>query len=158
VASAEPYGVTPEKTVFLLIIELVKKTGSHAITIYPSIYIYIYLSIYIYIYLSMTLQHFVGLWPLFSFFIIYTVGRTPRTGDQPVARPLLAHTEKPKQNKSTQTSMPPVGFKPTIPVFELAKTVHALDGAATLIGAMQTQDTLITIQALFNACKTALAA
>jgi hypothetical protein len=30
--------------------------------------------------------------------------------------------------------MPLVGFKPTIPVFELAKTVHALDRATTVIG------------------------
>jgi hypothetical protein len=38
------------------------------------------------------------------------------------------------QNKRTQTSMPRVGFQPTIPVFELAKTIHALDSAATVIG------------------------
>jgi hypothetical protein len=30
--------------------------------------------------------------------------------------------------------MPSVGFEPTIPVFERAKTVHALDGATTVIG------------------------
>jgi hypothetical protein len=30
--------------------------------------------------------------------------------------------------------MPRVEFKPTIPAFEQAKTVHALDGAATVIG------------------------
>jgi hypothetical protein len=30
--------------------------------------------------------------------------------------------------------MPRVGFEPTIPVFERAKTVHALDHAATVIG------------------------
>jgi hypothetical protein len=30
--------------------------------------------------------------------------------------------------------MPEVGLEPTIPVFERAKTVHALDGAATVIG------------------------
>jgi hypothetical protein len=30
--------------------------------------------------------------------------------------------------------MPHVGFEPTIPVFEWAKTVHALDRAATVIG------------------------
>jgi hypothetical protein len=30
--------------------------------------------------------------------------------------------------------MPQVGFQPTIPVFERAKTVHALDRAATVIG------------------------
>jgi hypothetical protein len=28
--------------------------------------------------------------------------------------------------------VPPVGFEPTIPVFEWAKTVHALDHAATM--------------------------
>jgi hypothetical protein len=35
--------------------------------------------------------------------------------------------------------MPRVGFEPTIPVFERAKTVHALDGAATVIGEGITQ-------------------
>jgi hypothetical protein len=30
--------------------------------------------------------------------------------------------------------MPQVGLKPTIPVFELAKTVHALDRAAIVTG------------------------
>jgi hypothetical protein len=30
--------------------------------------------------------------------------------------------------------MPQVRFEPTIPVFERAKTVHALDRAATVIG------------------------
>jgi hypothetical protein len=30
--------------------------------------------------------------------------------------------------------MPLVGYKPTIPVFEQAKTFHALDHAATVIG------------------------
>jgi hypothetical protein len=34
-----------------------------------------------------------------------------------------------------QTSMPGVGFEPTIPVFEQVKTVHALERAATVIGA-----------------------
>jgi hypothetical protein len=32
--------------------------------------------------------------------------------------------------------MPLVGFEPTIPEFERAKTVHALDGAATVIGTL----------------------
>jgi hypothetical protein len=44
------------------------------------------------------------------------------------------HTGQHKQNKRTQTSMPLVGFEPTIPVFERAKAVHALDRAATVIG------------------------
>jgi hypothetical protein len=40
------------------------------------------------------------------------------------------------QNKRTQTSMPRVGFEPTIPVFEWAKTVPALDRVATVIGTL----------------------
>jgi hypothetical protein len=81
----------------------------------------------------MTLQNFVGPWPIFSFLILYTVGRTPLTGDQPVARPLPTHTTQ-IQNKGTQTSMPGVGLEPTISVFERAKTVHVLDRAASVIG------------------------
>jgi hypothetical protein len=51
----------------------------------------------------------------------FTDGRTPWTSDQPVARPLPKH----RINAYThQTSMPWVGFEPTIPVFERAKTVH----------------------------------
>jgi FAD synthase len=38
------------------------------------------------------------------------------------------------QNKHRNTSMPRVGFKPTIPAFERVKTVHVLDRAATVIG------------------------
>jgi hypothetical protein len=78
--------------------------------------------------LSMALQPFVGPWPLFfSFLIFYTVGRTPLTGDQAVPRPLSAQTTTQTQNKRTQTSMPKVGFEPTIPVSEQVKTFHALD-------------------------------
>jgi hypothetical protein len=55
-------------------------------------------------------------------------------GDQPVARPLPVHRTAQIQNKRTQTSMPQVGFKPTIPVFEQEKTVYVLDSAATVIG------------------------
>jgi hypothetical protein len=47
-------------------------------------------------------------------------------GDQPVVRPLPARRTKQTQNKRTQTSMSQVGFDPTIPVFERAKTVHVL--------------------------------
>jgi hypothetical protein len=38
----------------------------------------------------------------------------------------------------TQTSMPPVGFELRILVLERAKTVHALDRAATVIGMCRT--------------------
>jgi hypothetical protein len=58
------------------------------------------------LYLSVVLQPFAGPRLLFNFLILCTVGRTPWTGDQPVARSL-----------PTQTSMPRVGFEPTIPVF-----------------------------------------
>jgi hypothetical protein len=40
------------------------------------------------------------------------------------------HTEQHKHRINAQTSMPWVGFEPTTPVFEPAKTVHALDRAA----------------------------
>jgi hypothetical protein len=63
----------------------------------------------------------------FNFLIFYTVGRTPWTGISPSQN--STNTEK-----RTQISMLQVGFVPTIPVFERAKTVHALDRAATVIG------------------------
>jgi hypothetical protein len=69
---------------------------------------------------------FVDLGRFFSFLILYTVGRTPWTGDQPIARPLPTHRTTQTQNKRTQTSMPRV-------VFKLTKTVHALDRAAAVI-------------------------
>jgi hypothetical protein len=40
------------------------------------------------------------------------------------------HTRKQKM----RTYMPVVVFEPRVPVFELAKTFHASDGAATVIG------------------------
>jgi hypothetical protein len=77
----------------------------------------------------MALQPFVGPWPLFNFltFFFYTDSRTPWTEIQPVARPLSTCRTTQTQNKRTQTSMRQVGFEPTIPVFELTKTVHDFD-------------------------------
>jgi hypothetical protein len=92
-----------------------------------SIFIFIF-----YIYGSTAI--FLDLGRFSSFLIFYTVGRTPWTGDQPFARPLLAHKTAQTLNKRTQTSMPQVGFEPTIPVFERTKKVHNLDRAATVIG------------------------
>jgi hypothetical protein len=60
----------------------------------------------------------------FSFLIFYTVGRTPWTGVQPVARSLPAHRTAQTQNKCTHTSKPRVWFEPTIPLFERAKTAR----------------------------------
>jgi hypothetical protein len=78
--------------------------------------------------------HFFGSWPLFSFLILYTVCRTPWAEDQPIARSLPTHRTTHTQNERTQISMCRVGFESTIPVFERAKTVPALDRAATVIG------------------------
>jgi hypothetical protein len=66
----------------------------------------------------------------------FTDGRTPWTGDQLVARPLPKHrTTQTQTNAHThQTSMPWVGFEPTIPASKRAKTVHALDRLVTVTG------------------------
>jgi hypothetical protein len=69
-----------------------------------------------------------------SILIPYTVGSTPWTGDQPVATPLPTRRTTQPQNKRTQIFMPRVGFEPTIPAFERAETVHALDREGTVIG------------------------
>jgi hypothetical protein len=60
----------------------------------------------------------------FSFLIFYTVGLL---GLGISASLLPAY-------RTAQTPMPQVGFEPMIPVFEQAKTVHALDCVATVIG------------------------
>jgi hypothetical protein len=83
--------------------------------------------------LSIALQLFVGLDRFFSF-LIYTIGGIPWTGNKPVTRPLHAHRTAQTQNGRTQISILQMGFEPTISVFELAKTVHALDRAAAVIG------------------------
>jgi hypothetical protein len=84
------------------------------------------LSIYLSIYLSMALQPFVGLGRSVSFLILYTVGRTPWTWEQSVASPLPTHRTTRTYNKRTQTSMPRVGFEPTSPAFERAKTIWSV--------------------------------
>jgi hypothetical protein len=71
----------------------------------------------------MALEPFVGLWPLFHNLPLLGRGISPSQG-------LYA------QNKCTQTSVPRVGFEATILAFELAKTVHASDRAATVIDAL----------------------
>jgi hypothetical protein len=98
-------------------------------SIVKSYYYYYY---YYYYYASTALL--LGLGHFFSFLILHTIGRTLWTGDQPVAMPLPTHRTTQTQNKRTQTSMPWVGFEPTIPAFERAKTFHALDRAANVIG------------------------
>jgi hypothetical protein len=113
---------------------------SICLSIYLSIYLSVCLSIFLSVYLSIHLSACVWLWsPLldvdrFSVFLfLYTFGRTPWTGDQPVATPLSTHRTTHLQNKRAQTSMPRVGFELTTPVFERAKKVHASDRAVAVI-------------------------
>jgi hypothetical protein len=87
----------------------------------------IYLSIYLWLYSPC------GPCPLFQFFNIYIVGRTPWRGDQSVARPLPGRRTTQTQNICTQTAMHRMVFEPQIPVFERSKTIHALDSAVTVI-------------------------
>jgi hypothetical protein len=89
-------------------------------------------SIYLWLYTPL-----LDLGRFFSFLIPYTVGSAPWTGNQPVARPLPTHRTTETQNKYTQTYMPWLGFEPTIPAFEWAKTVHVLDRAASVIGKLR---------------------
>jgi hypothetical protein len=77
----------------------------------------------------MAQQPFVGPWPLFQF-------HNPihnRLGNKPVASPVPTLRTIQRVNKRKQTYTPRVGFEPTIPAFKRAKTVHALDCAATVI-------------------------
>jgi hypothetical protein len=55
---------------------------------------------------SVALQTFVGPWPLLHFHnLCYTDGRTPRTSDQPVARPLPTHTQQHKHRINAHTDI-----------------------------------------------------
>jgi hypothetical protein len=105
------------------------------LSIYISIYLSICLSVYLSVYLSIYLQYFCCTLAIsFSSLILYTVGWTTWTGDQPVTRPLPTHRTTETQNRRTQTSMPWVGFEPTISVFQRTETVHISHPAATVIG------------------------
>jgi hypothetical protein len=96
------------------------------------------LTFYLFIYFFfMALQPF-GPSSLFQFLNpIHSRQDSLNGGDQPVARPLPTHRTTQTQNKSTQASMPRVGFEPTTPVFKRAKTVRALDRAKTVIGGVR---------------------
>jgi hypothetical protein len=97
-----------------------------------SAYFYLFL-IYLTIHPSIRLYSLLLCLGRFFNFLIFTVGKTSSTGDQPVpSQGRYLHAGQQKQNKRTRTSMPQVGFEPTIPVFKWAKMVHVLDGAATV--------------------------
>jgi hypothetical protein len=67
-----------------------------------------------------------------SFLILYTVVGLFGWGINPLQGRYL-HTEQHKHRINAHTSMPRVGFEPTIPVLKRAKTVHALDRMAIAI-------------------------
>jgi hypothetical protein len=80
---------------------------------------------------SLALQPPWALASAFQFHDHFTDGRTPWTSDQLVARPVPKH----RTNTYThQTSMPYMGFEPTVPASERTKTLHALDRSATVTG------------------------
>jgi hypothetical protein len=83
--------------------------------------------IYLSVCLSVYLQSFLDLGRFFSFLILYTVGRTPWTGDQTAARSIPTHRTTQTQNKHTQTSMTWAGFEPTNPALDRATTAIGLD-------------------------------
>jgi hypothetical protein len=83
----------------------------------------------------MALQSFAGPWPLLQFRnLFYTVGRTPWTSDQPVARPLAAHRSTQQHNKRTHRHPCLEWDSNPLSAFELTETVSASDRAATVIG------------------------
>jgi hypothetical protein len=89
------------------------------------------------IYSWMPLQPFFGPWPLTQFrnHFLQPVGLLGRVISPSQDHYIYTGQHKHKSNAYThQTSMPSVGFEPTIPASERAKTVHALDRAATVIG------------------------
>jgi hypothetical protein len=107
---------------------------SVCLSVYPSIRLSIYLSIYLYSCCS-HLEHrtFMKRFVSLQFLNLrQSVGPLGR-GISPSQGRYLHRTTQTK-NKRRKTSMPWVRFEPTIPVFERAKSFHALDPAATVIG------------------------
>jgi hypothetical protein len=91
------------------------------------------------IFFSMALPAYSGPRPLIQFLNHFsqTVGLLGRMISPSQGRYLNTGQDKHRINTYThQTSIPWVGFEPTIPTSERAKTVHDLDRAATVIGAM----------------------
>jgi hypothetical protein len=79
---------------------------------------------------SYTLIMGIGLF--FSFLILHTTARTPRTGDQPVTRPLPTHRTTQTQ---THTDIHASSENRTLdPSFDRARTVFALDRTPTVTG------------------------
>jgi hypothetical protein len=83
----------------------------------------------------MAVQPYVGRWPLFSFLILYAVGRTPWTGiSPPQGRYLHTGQHKHRINTHTDIHASSVIRAHDLSVFERAKAVPARDSSATVIG------------------------
>jgi hypothetical protein len=80
----------------------------------------------------------------FSFVILYTVGRTPWTGDQPVTRPLPTHRTVQTKNKRTQTSNASSGIRTHVPSVRADEDSSCLSGGATVIRFSNILRTLIS--------------
>jgi hypothetical protein len=80
-----------------------------------------------------TLKPFVGPWPLFTVSWSYTQSVGPFGWGISLSQGHYLHTEQHKQRiKAHNTDIH--GFEPTIPAFERAEIVHALDRTATVFG------------------------
>jgi hypothetical protein len=78
----------------------------------------------------MVLQPFVGPWPLLQFRnLFYTDSLDERSARRKAARATQTHNKCTHKHPCLR-----VGFEPKIPAFERAKTVHALNRAATVTG------------------------
>jgi hypothetical protein len=81
------------------------------------------------------LEPIVGPWSLFQFLdLLRSLSDFSDGGSVRNMAATCTHRTARTQNKRIQSSMPEVGFEPTISMFEQVKTVHALDRAAAVIG------------------------
>jgi hypothetical protein len=97
-AVTQEFALMPS-AVNLHVILFIDKPLQHSSEIGLRLSYYYYYYYYYYCYGSTSLL--LGLSRFFSFLILYTVGRTPWTGDQPVPRPLPTHRTTQTQNKRT---------------------------------------------------------
>jgi hypothetical protein len=109
---------------------------------------YCYLKLLLLLLLLWLYSPLLGLGRFFRFLILYTVVRTPWMQDQPVARPLPTCWTTQTQNKRTQYRHQClwVGLEPTIPAFERAKTIHALDHVANVTGTWMKYGTVFSLR------------
>jgi hypothetical protein len=110
---------------------------------------------FISIHSSVALQPFVGPWPpqLRNIFT-QMVGLLRRVISPSQGRYLNTGQHKHRINAHTDFT-PRVGFEPTIPAFERAKTVHVLDRTATVTGTFISSCVHIrqhTMRCLFTIC------